>query len=198
MLLRHLPKDFRKLLLENVSHEISAFLIKVLNYPEGTVGAIMEHYPYTFYEDVTTAEALKWLKKQEGQNLHYIYILSRSQQLSGVLTINELFRSKPDKQLGFIMTNKVIKIFADTKYKSILDHIGWHNFNILPVVNNSNIFLGLVRYRELDRLEQVQKQTRLNKNLISASIALGELYRLGITGLIRGANEIYSETVKKI
>ena len=58
MLLRHLPNDFRKLLFKNVSQEISAFLIKVLDYPEGTVGAIVEHYPYTFYEDMTTVVGL--------------------------------------------------------------------------------------------------------------------------------------------
>jgi magnesium transporter len=197
-MIRSMPKDFRGLLLDSLSQKTSSFLSKTLSYPEGTVGAIMDPFVHTLYEDNTVAEALKFLKKQAKKDLYYIYILSRDQKLAGVLSIGELFRLKSDQLLSSVMNNKVIKILANVKYELILTHPGWQDLHVLPVVDDNNIFQGLIRYKVLRRLEEKGEKDRLPQNLIAASSALGELYRLGMASLIRGAADIYRKPDTKI
>jgi hypothetical protein len=95
------------------------------------------------------------------------------------------------------MDKKVIKILADVKYKLILNHQGWQDYHVLPVVDKNNIFQGLLRYSVLRRLEERSVKNRLPQNLIAASSALGELYRLGLASLIRGASDFYGDTGDK-
>jgi magnesium transporter len=194
MLIRRMPKDFRERLLETISEDKSIYLKKTLDQPEETVGAVMDSFVKTFYEDFTVAEALKYLKLHSKENFFYIYILSRDQKLAGVVSISALLNAKSDKSLAAIMNKKVIKILVDVKYISVLNHPGWQDFHVLPVVDINNVFQGLLWYQLLRCLKEKSQKSPLPQNVVAASSALGELYRLGISGLIRGASEIQSKS----
>jgi len=195
-LVRNMPAGVRESILMNVSKETSSFLSKTLNYPEGAVGALMDPILYVLYEDIKVAEALKLLTNQTDENLYYIYILSRDHKLTGVLTLYKLFRSKSELLLKSVMTNRVTKILADITSKAILNHPGWQDYHVLPVVDKDNILQGSLRYQVVHRYQESSTKSRLPQNLINASGALAELYRLGLASLIRGASEIYSESGK--
>jgi Mg/Co/Ni transporter MgtE len=198
MIIRRLTKDFREKLLDALSKEKSIYLKRNLNQPEDTVGAVMDPFVKTFYEDFTVADTLEQLKQEPEKNFYYIYILSRNQKLTGILSISELLAVKSDLPLASIMKKKIIKIMADVKYKSVLNHRGWQDYNVLPVVDINNVFQGVLWNQSLRRLEEKNQKSRLPQNVVVASSALGELYRLGISGLIRGASELQSEFKNKI
>jgi len=198
MLLRRMPKDLREKILTAVSEEKSTFLKKTLNQPEDTIGSVMDSFVKTFYEDYTVADTLKDLKLHSGESFYYIYILSRDQKLVGILSIGDLLNAQYSQSLSLIMTKNVIKLLVDVKYKSVIDHPGWQDYHVLPVVDINNVFQGLLQYKLLRRLEEKNQKSRLPQNVAAASSALGELYRLGIAALIRGASEIQSESKSKI
>ena len=198
LLIKRMPKDIQEKLLELISPETASFLNITLNYPEETIGAMMDPFVFTLCEDITVGEAMKRLQKQTEFNLYYIYILTSDHKLTGVLSITEIFRSKATQVLSSVMTKKVVKILVDIHYKLILKHPGWQDFHVLPVVDNNDIFQGIIEYSVLRRFEDSKVEGHSPKNLTAASSALGELYRLGIASLIHGASDIYNEPKSKI
>ena len=62
-------------------------------------------------------------------------------------------------------------------------HPGWLEYSALPVVDRSDIFLGALFY-SLVRKSDKDKTKKIPRHAIMAGNALGELYRIGLTGLI--------------
>jgi magnesium transporter len=197
VVIRNMPKDYQKLLLESIPQETSIFLNRALNYPAGTVGSIMDPFVYTLFEDISVADAMRFLKRQSDMNGNYTYILTRDHKLAGVISLSDLIRAKSNQLLGSIMNKMVVKILADVKHTLILSHSGWQEYHVLPVVDNNDNFQGILQYKILRHLEEGRVKSPVPQNLIKASSALGELYRIGITSLIQGASDLYNQSDKK-
>jgi len=195
-LMRRLPKGPQDSILASLPKDKSVLIKRTLTYAEDTVGAIMDPSAFTIYIDNTVADVLNILKKQHGDDIHYLYIVSREYQLAGVLSINELFQLNSDQYVSTVMTTDVIKLQAEVNIKLILNHSGWNDHHILPVVDQNNILQGVLRFKTLRRLEGENIKKRSPQPMISASSALGELYRLGISSLLQGASEIYNASAK--
>jgi magnesium transporter len=193
-LMRQLPKESQNSILSSISKDKSMLLKRTLHYSEGTVGSIMDPFVFSVYIDNTVGDVLNLLKKQKDHDIHYLYILDRDYQLAGVLSINELFQSNSDQYLRTVMTTNVIKLQAEVNVKLILNHSGWNDHHVLPVVNHKNILQGVLRFKSLRLHEGEHIKKRPPLPLIAASSALGELYRLGISSLIQGASEVYDDS----
>ncbi len=198
MMIRRMPTDFTELLLRTISEETATHLKRVLSFPETSVGAIMDPTVFTLPDDITVGEALKRIKKIPEKASHYLYILTRGHFLTGVLSISLLMQAQTTDKLITLMQTQVIKIFADADYMTILNHPGWHDYHILPVIDRKGKFLGALRQQILLRYENSLKKSPRPQNLMAASSALGELYRLGFTSLIKGGFDIYKTTNKKL
>ncbi len=192
MLLRHIPRDISEQIISTLPEEKGSYLNRSLSYPEGSVGTIMEQVTFVLYEDMSVMKAIKYLKKQKSNDLNYIYILSRDHSLTGVLSLNELIRSNPSQTLAAVMQKSVIKIRDKVHFRLILSHSGWLQFQVLPVVDDGNVLQGILKHKRLRDLEENSSKSRSPNNLLAASTALGELYRLGISSLIKSASDIYS------
>jgi hypothetical protein len=61
------------------------------------------------------------------------------------------------------------------------------------VVVESDILLGAIRYETLRCIEREIKKSSLPRHAIAASNALGELYQIGLSGLIRSATTPFKD-----
>jgi len=70
--------------------------------------------------------------------------------------------------------------------EAMLVYPDWQIYHDLPVVNENGIFLGIVDYRTIRRLEN---ELRTGKTGIQHDTgkALGELYWLGLSAFFKGA-----------
>jgi magnesium transporter len=193
-LMRRLPKGSQDSILSSLPKDKSVLIKRTLSYSEDTVGAIMDPSVFTIYTDNTVADVLNILKKQQDDDIHYLYIVSRDYQLTGVLSITELLQLSSDQYVSTVMTTDVIKLQAEVNIKLIFNHSGWNDHHVLPVVDQNNILQGVLRFKTLRLLESKDVKKRSPQPMIAASSALGELYRLGISSLIQGASEVYNES----
>ncbi len=193
-LMRRLPIGSQDSILSSLPKDKSVLIKRTLNYSEDTVGAIMDPFVFAIYTDNTTADVLNILRKQQDDDIHYLYAVSRDFQLAGVLSINKLFQLNADQYVSTVMTTDVIKLQAEVNIKLILNHSGWNDHYVLPVVDQNNILQGVLRFKTLHRLEGKDIKKRSPQPMIEASSALGELYRLGISSLIQGASEVYNKS----
>jgi hypothetical protein len=72
-----------------------------------------------------------------------------------------------------------------------LSHQEWQDFYALPVVDHASVFLGAIRLETIRSIlaESGNKVEEMGQLAISA---LGELYRLGLAGLLNSATNIES------
>ncbi|MEZ5542064.1 MAG: CBS domain-containing protein [Pseudomonadota bacterium] len=176
MLLRQLTQDDRAALLGRLEPGLAATLTRLLPYPEGTAGAIMEAPLASIPEDMTVRDAIKRIKRIRRGTKSYLYATSSTGRLTGVMTLHELLNSLPTSPVRDIMDRHVACISPLLPLEAVLDSPYWQDYHALPVTDTDNILLGIIRQKHLRRLqEQLQHGISLEAG-INSLLTLGELF----------------------
>lgn len=187
ILLRRMEQWKREAILRQLSSEIVESFEKVLSFPEESVGALMNPQVFTLLEDITVREASKKILRQPKHVLYYIFVVTRQHQFVGSTNIRELMLAKPNEPISSIMHTGVSRVSPYLHRDAMLAHPGWRESHDLPVVDEKGIFLGAVSYPTIRRLESYSKESAQIEPLVDASIALGELYWIGLSAFFKGA-----------
>jgi hypothetical protein len=67
----------------------------------------------------------------------------------------------------------------------VREHPSWAEYHAIPVVDEEDRLVGAIRYQTLRRLEREAARERADPSQMT-TLALGELFRLGTTGLVAG------------
>jgi hypothetical protein len=73
---------------------------------------------------------------------------------------------------------------------AILAHPGWRRFHALPVVDRDAVLLGAIRYQTFRGLEDAARDQSRRADAVTTVFALGELYWLGLSGLLDGLSSV--------
>jgi CBS-domain-containing membrane protein len=82
------------------------------------------------------------------------------------------------------MKIKIAKISPDVQIKSILTHTAWSDYHYLPVVNKAGKLLGTLPHKTVIKASQ-ETNTTADNEIQQTGGALGELYSIGLTGLLK-------------
>ena len=83
-------------------------------------------------------------KIKELETINYIYVLNKKEELIGVFSVKEIFRSPEQTKVREIMEKEVIKVRPYTDQEKIAISALKNNLKSIPVVNKNNKFLGIV------------------------------------------------------
>ena len=183
--LKRVNKEKQQAILNVASANTPVILGRMLDYPEDSAGALADPLVFTLTEDCTVKEALARVRKHPETSIFYLYIVNRSQRLVGVINMRELMLARSGDQISVVMQSNVVRLSARLLFQDILNHAGWQDFHALPVVDDKDMLLGVIRYKTLRRIERESKKERVPRQNVAASNALGELFRLGFTALMR-------------
>lgn len=192
IILRQMTKDLRESILSKIEIKISSPLQQVLEYGPETVGAMMNPLVPTLSIDFTVKESIQYIKKQSGMISEYIYIVNRDHTLAGLTTLQELLTMQLNESITVHLQTNIITLLADTDYHSIIDHPAWLEYHTLPVVDAGESFLGAIDHKTLRQIREDRSKPYLSKQAIETSNALGDLFRLGFTGLLTSAFKPYN------
>ena len=87
------------------------------------------------------------------------------------------------------MDKEVPYLYSEVEIQKIPDHPGWFELNALPVLDRSGVFIGELNQSVIRKMD-INKKRKVPQHAIAAGNALGELYKLGLSGLL------YSTSVK--
>lgn len=186
-LLRRIAEPQRDVLLHEMSPERVAQLRRVLAFPPGSAGALMDPKVLSVPQSLTAAEALEHVRAAPHLAIYYLYIYDESSRLCGVVNLRELMLAQPRTPLTNFMATGVDRLSATADRKAILVHPGWTEYHALPVVDGGGRFVGALRYETLRRLEG---QARTEVPSASLAASLGELYWVGLSGILRGMGHV--------
>ena len=183
--LRRVPESVREPILAVLPDPDRERTTRVLRYPEGTAGALMDPSILELPDDISVGEAQDRVHGATRDLLYYLYVVDRSRQLVGVLDIPELMAASPAVELRSAMHARVDRLSAWAPPSVIRTHEGWKRYHAMPVVDEEGRLLGALRYQMLRRLEQDAAPRTQNPGTVTM-VALGELFRVGAAALVGG------------
>lgn len=176
-------------ILNKLSSEKSLHIRRLVKYMKNWAGSLVEQTALTLHDDLTLKEALTQVKKHKSTIDPQLFILSHDRILKGMVHLSDLIRENPEKKVNQIMKTELTAISPETPVQSILDHPGWMDQYLLPVVENSKKFLGVIRLETIRKIQISAVRDKKDQNLNTIN-ALGDLYQIGLAGLLRVATEL--------
>lgn len=184
--LRLMPATARKPLIDGLPEELSGPLKRMLKYPKGTVGELMDPFVFTVPEDISVQETLKRARAAKLEMPFYVYVLNREQVLVGIVSLKNLIRTKRNNPLSSEMRRELVSLNAASAQAEMLKSPYWREFHILPVIDDDGLFQGVVRYQTIARLREERAGEPGKDDLLETALALGELYWMGLSGVVDG------------
>lgn len=168
-------------ILKGVQSEKAKYLRRVLSFRKDQVGAYMEPYVFTLFENFNIGKAIILTKKSKAVVKPNVFILNKEKKLVGYLDVNELITNDQEKTIQSLMKVVPRTLLPEMSVKDVLDN--WdHRFIDLPVVKVNGEFIGTVSLTSLTDLNLNKKS--FDNSALKAGSALGELYVIGLTSLL--------------
>ncbi|ALE92804.1 magnesium transporter [Arthrobacter alpinus] len=155
-LLADLPQAKAEELLLLMEPDEAKDVRRLLQYAEGTAGALMTPVPVILPPEATVAEALAHVRSEDlSPALASAIFICRppletpTGRFLGVVHIQQLLRSAPPEKLGTLV-DKNLEPVSDQDDLSVISHImASYNLNSLPVVSKEGRLVGAVTVDDL-------------------------------------------------
>jgi magnesium transporter len=185
--LRRMQKEKKELILEKTSTRISKPLTEILYHAQNTAGGLMNPQVPIISSGLNIKEAFEKVRKSKEQSYQYIYVIDDDIKLLGIVKLEDLIIAEPKEQIDFIMDKEFPHLFSEVEIQKISDHPGWLEYNALPVLDRAGVLLGELKQSVIRKIK-IDKSRTIPRHAILASNALGELYRIGLSGLLYSAS----------
>ncbi|HEU0226170.1 MAG TPA: magnesium transporter [Arachidicoccus soli] len=157
-LLNELSPDDRTDFLEEVSKKVLRDLLKLmhpeevkitlrmLGYPEDSVGRLMTPDYIYVYETDTVAEAFRIIRKngKNSETIDVIYVINKKGELVDDFRIRDLILALPEMKISDLMDGRVISLNVKDDQEAASKIFRMNNRVALPVVDDNDILLGIV------------------------------------------------------
>jgi CBS domain-containing protein len=145
-LIADLPEERAEILLDKMDEEGAEDVEELLTYEEDTAGGLMTTEYVAITGDLTAAEAIERLRElePEAEQVYYVYVVDRHENLLGVLSLRDLIVAKPDTPITDIMITNVVSVPLDATHGEVAEVIRKYNLLAVPVVDVDNHLEGIV------------------------------------------------------
>ncbi len=196
-ILRRFPKSIRSTLLDTLEANRKKILKAALTYPEDSVGAWMNPAPLSALPEARVDDVLVNLHAVKGlisEKVMHVYIVDKSNNLKGALSISELLQVNPESSLRRLMKKK-IKILTPYQSLSLTSSFKeWQEFPSLPVIDPDIGLIGELTQAHLRRAQESIKPRReevggKQTSLLWGGLEAGDAFVSGIIELLPKTKE---------
>jgi len=186
-LCRQFDEPFRNNLLANLSTDVATALNRKLEQIPNTVGVLMVP-AIVVNKEMTVKVALEIIKRNRENLGSYLFVTDEQGTFEGAVRLEELLFADRGITIEELMITTIPKFFPDTPIKNVVNHPAWYEYRFIPVIDKSEKLLGTLPYRTTKEITP-KKSGQLTKEILETSTALGELYRIGLTGLLQSVGK---------
>ncbi len=161
-----LPEEVIADVFRSLSAEEREQLHAALSFPEDTVGALMDFEMVTVREDVTLEVVLRYLRRMDElpPNTDKLFVVDRRNILRGVLPINELIVSAPEKLVSEVMSTDFLSFHPEDEADEAAQAIERYDLVSAPVVDASSRIVGRITITDIiDYIREDAEQEMLGK-----------------------------------
>lgn len=187
-ILRRMKSEISKKIFEKLDTQLSISLSQMMQYDDNTVGSLFNPQVHVAESNLSVKETLEKVKKNKNVVSSYVNVIDSGFKFLGIIALKDLITAEPKELVSNIADVDVPYLFADLGIAKIKDHSGWLDYDALPVTDRQRIFLGSLEQTAVRKIE-IGKQSILPKQAVQASNALGELFRIGLSGLLYSTSD---------
>lgn len=184
-ILRAVNSSLRKKILVELPPDVRKPLKRSLTFNRTQVGAHLKPSFFTLSESSSVETALSEIKATQVTVQSQMFVIDKKKVLVGYLEATDLLSNSSETTIRSIMKPAPSTVVATMLVKDVLEH--WDDSMVyLPVVNADNQVIGIVSRGTLSNLVLTSVST--DRLEVKAGSALGDLYLVGLTGLLGGTD----------
>ncbi len=191
-ILRNIGAEERELILSDMDKTIVSKIEYKLDFLENTVGSQMTTTFPTVNEELSIKETLEKIRKNPNHTYNYLYIVNRNHKLLGIGHLDNLISANLTEKVSSIMRISYPFLTVDLNLSKVNNHPGWLEYTILPVLDGSGILVGILYKKDIYNFGKAISN-KIPENVLNASSALGELFKIGLTSMLYGAANIQND-----
>jgi len=160
-LFEELPGQLVQKLLPLLSDEERKHTLKLLGYPENTVGRLMTPYYVAVRAFWTTREAIEHIRKygRDAETIDIIYVVDERWHLVDDISLRDIILADVNERIENLMDGQVVYVDAYTDQEEAVKIMKKYNLNVLPVVDKDRVLLGIVTIDDMiDILDEEQTE----------------------------------------
>ncbi|MBW2610589.1 MAG: magnesium transporter [Deltaproteobacteria bacterium] len=146
-----LPKERAKEIIETLEEDVSEELEKLLPYAEDTAGGIMALEFVAVKADSTINEAINRIreKREEVENLYYLWVVDDFNRLVGVVSLKDLFFEPPERKVSDIMNPEVISADINRDQEEVAHLVKKYDLVTIPVIDENHHLVGRITHDDI-------------------------------------------------
>ena len=176
-ILVELPDADAEAILEHMDPVEARDARRLARYEPNTAGGVMISEYLSYQNNRQIADVLQDLcdnaKAYGDYDVQYVYVTDEGGTLLGLIQIRDIVLSRGDARLDSIMVPDMVRVSAHDSTKQLEDVFDRYSFNALPVVDNTERLVGVVRRDAVQEAHSEQSDRDLLR--ISGLIAGEEL-----------------------
>jgi len=146
-LIGDIEKEEAEAILAEMAPEAAEHVRRLSEYGPTTAGGLMMTEVFAFDDTATVRDVLNQLTSDTADldrfRGQHPYVVSQRRELSGVVSLRNLLLSRRDTPLTAIMTGP-LSVRSNTALDDLEDFFDEHEFVGVPVVDETNVLLGVV------------------------------------------------------
>jgi len=149
-LLQDLPDEKKHELIEGLEEDKRGELEELLKFEEETAGGIMTT-DYISCLQTDNVEKVMGIFKQSDNpldNISYIYVTDKQEELLGVVTLRELILNPAEARISSFMNQDIVKLKVDDSIKQVAETFKKYKFLTIPVVDGQDRMKGIITLRD--------------------------------------------------
>ena len=116
------------------------------DWPQGSVGRLMEPPPAVFGEEATVAEVIETLRPIVSHTLvTYVFVVDAERHLVGLVAFRELAFASRDQRLSEIMVARPFALSPDSDVIDAMREVVRRHYPVYPVCDAGGHLVGIVR-----------------------------------------------------
>lgn len=184
---RQFNEHFRDQLLSKMTVKEALSLRQNLSFTLGTAGYLMRPLVLSFSGLLSVEESIIIVRSEHGSISHSLTVVDEAGKPEGVIMLQDLLLADRKTPLSALMKTEFPRFYAEEPIESIKDHLGWYEYPSIPVIDDNDILIGTLDYRDV--IESRLNKDNTNEGMIATGTALGELYRIGLTGFLQSVSK---------
>lgn len=145
-LFEELPGEITQKLLALLSPDERKETLRLLGYPEDSVGRLMTDYYVKIRPEWTVGKALANIKRygKNAETVDVIYVVDKKNKLIDDIPLGEIVLSDKNKKIENIMDYKYIALSAYDDKEKAAKMMQKYDRVALPVVDSENVLIGII------------------------------------------------------
>jgi magnesium transporter len=174
--LEELPRTVANELLKLLPVEEKALAIKLLGYPENSVGRLMTTDYIAVRPHWTVKQALDHIRRfgHDSETINVIYVTDNQGKLMDDLRVRELLFASPEKAVKDIADHQYVYLLVNDQDEQAINVFLSNDRVALPVIDDRGLLLGIVTIDDILNLVKEEDTEDIQK--IGGTEALEEPY----------------------